>query len=226
MLVASAPRPGAPPVRPDSFVTESASDTRVERVADAALPSAHGEFRVLGYRAVQQGREQEIIVLKMGELDAPGPAPLVRIHSQCMTGEVFGSMRCDCGPQLQMALRMIGEAGRGVLVYDPQEGRGIGILNKLRAYELQDQGKDTVEANEALGFEADLRDYALPVAVLHDLGVVRLRFLSNNPAKVDALEQASISVVERVPCEPTATDRAAAYLRTKKEKLGHLIESL
>ncbi len=198
----------------------------MERVADAALPSAHGEFRVLGYRTTYNEREQEIIVLKMGELDAPGPAPLVRIHSQCMTGEVFGSTRCDCGPQLQMALRMIGEDGRGVLVYDPQEGRGIGILNKLRAYELQDQGKDTVEANEALGFEADLRDYALAVAVLRELGVERVRFLSNNPAKVAALEEAGIRVEQRVPCEPTSTDRALAYLRTKKEKLGHLIESL
>ncbi len=198
----------------------------MERVADASLPSAHGEFRVLGYRTIIEGREQEIIVLKMGDLGAPGPAPLVRIHSQCMTGEVFGSMRCDCGPQLQMALRMIGEIGAGVLIYDPQEGRGIGILNKLRAYELQDQGKDTVEANEALGFEADLRDYALAVAVMRDLGLARVRFLSNNPAKVAALEQAGIAVEERVPCEPSSTDRAAAYLRTKKEKLGHLIDSL
>lgn len=207
-------------------VTESSSEPRVERVADAALPSAHGDFRVLGYRACDGGQEREIIVLKMGHLAAPGPAPLVRIHSQCMTGEVFGSMRCDCGPQLQMALRMIGESGRGVLVYDPQEGRGIGILNKLRAYELQDQGKDTVEANEALGFEADLRDYALAVAVLRELEIKQVRFLSNNPAKVAALEQAGVSVEERVPCEPTSTDRALAYLRTKKEKLGHLIESL
>ena len=143
-----------------------------------------------------------------------------------MTGEVFGSLRCDCGPQLQMALRLISEEGRGILIYDPQEGRGIGILNKLRAYELQDQGADTVEANEALGFAADARDYGLAVAVLVDLGVKRVRFLSNNPAKVAALEAAGVTVAERVPCEPTSSDQAAAYLRTKKEKLGHLIETL
>jgi 3,4-dihydroxy 2-butanone 4-phosphate synthase/GTP cyclohydrolase II len=143
-----------------------------------------------------------------------------------MTGEVFGSQRCDCGPQLQMAMRLISEEGRGILIYDPQEGRGIGILNKLRAYELQDRGADTVEANEALGFAADERDYGLAVAVLLDLGVTRVRFLSNNPAKVAALEVAGVAVDERVPCEPTSGDRAAAYLKTKKEKLGHLIETL
>lgn len=195
----------------------------VEQVADAALPTSYAEFRVLGFRGRHAGGEREIVVLKLGDLTADGPAPLVRIHSQCMTGEVFGSLRCDCGPQLQMALRMISEAGRGVLLYDPQEGRGIGILNKLRAYELQDRGADTVEANEQLGFEADQRDYALAVAILGDLGLRKVRFLSNNPAKVQALADAGIEVDERVPCEPTAGDRAAAYLRTKKEKLGHLI---
>lgn len=165
-------------------------------------------------------------MLKYGDLGDQEKAPLVRIHSQCMTGEVFGSERCDCGPQLQMAMRLISEEGNGVLVYDPQEGRGIGILNKIRAYELQDQGADTVEANEALGFEADERDYRLAVAVLLDLGIQRVRFLSNNPAKVAALEEAGIEVVERVPCEPSSSDQATAYLKTKREKLGHLIDGL
>lgn len=169
---------------------------------------------------------QELIALRFGDLKAQGKPPLVRVHSQCLTGEVFGSQRCDCGPQLHMAMRLISEEGRGILIYDPQEGRGIGILNKLRAYELQDQGADTVEANEALGFAADERDYGLAVAVLLDLGVKRVRFLSNNPAKVAALEAAGVAVEERVPCEPTSSDRAAGYLKTKKEKLGHLIETL
>ena len=207
-------------------MSQNSSDARVERVADASLPCAYGDFRVLGYRGTQGGRTQELIVLKLGDLADGGRPPLVRVHSQCMTGEVFGSQRCDCGPQLQMALRLISDEGRGILIYDPQEGRGIGILNKLRAYELQDQGADTVEANEALGFAADGRDYSLAVAVLLDLGVSRVRFLSNNPAKVAALEAAGVAVDERVPCEPTSSDRATAYLKTKKEKLGHLIETL
>lgn len=199
---------------------------RVELVADAALPISLGEFRILGFRGRFGDVEQEIIALKLGDLEAPGPAPLVRIHSQCLTGEVFGSLRCDCGPQLQMALRMIAEDGRGVLIYDPQEGRGIGLLNKLRAYALQDNGADTVEANEQLGFAADHRDYALAVAVLEALGLRRVRFLSNNPAKVSALEEGGIEVEARLPCEPSAGDRAAAYLRTKKEKLGHLLQGM
>jgi GTP cyclohydrolase II len=171
------------------------------------------------------GLPHEIIALKLGDLEAPGPAPLVRIHSQCLTGEVFGSLRCDCGPQLNMALRMIAEDGRGVLIYDPQEGRGIGLLNKLRAYALQDQGADTVEANEQLGFAADHRDYALAVAVLEALGLKKVRFLSNNPAKVQALADAGIEVEARLPCEPSAGDHAAGYLQTKKEKMGHLLGS-
>ena len=207
-------------------MSKSAVSARVEAVADASLPIPYGEFRILGFRGIFEGKEYEMIALKLGDLNAPGPAPVVRVHSQCMTGEVFGSQRCDCGPQLQMALRLIAEAGRGVLIYDPQEGRGIGLLNKLRAYQLQDAGADTVEANEQLGFAADHRNYALSVAVLEALGVQRVRFLSNNPAKVSALVEAGIEVESRIPCEPSAGDRAAAYLRTKKEKLGHLIEGL
>ena len=207
-------------------MSQSSSSARVERVAEASLPCAYGEFRIVAFQGKQGDREQELVVLKYGDLGDQEKAPLVRIHSQCMTGEVFGSERCDCGPQLQMAMRLISEEGNGVLVYDPQEGRGIGILNKIRAYELQDQGADTVEANEALGFEADERDYRLAVAVLLDLGIQRVRFLSNNPAKVAALEEAGIEVVERVPCEPCSSDQATAYLKTKREKLGHLIDGL
>lgn len=192
----------------------------VEAVAEAELPTRYGEFRVLGFRAAANGVDKEIVVLKRGDLSG---APLVRIHSQCMTGEVFGSLRCDCGQQLEMALRMIAADGNGLLIYDPQEGRGIGILNKLKAYQLQDGGADTVEANEQLGFEADQRDYAIATAILRSLGVKRLRFLSNNPSKVRALEEAGITVEARIPCEPVADDRATAYLRTKREKLGHLI---
>jgi len=212
-----------PEPSPLSAVNQQLPAVEVERIADASLPCRYGEFRVLGFRGIADGRESEIVVLRLGELDAEGPAPLVRIHSQCLTGEVFGSERCDCGPQLEMALRMIAEDGRGVLIYDPQEGRGIGILNKLRAYELQDKGADTVEANEALGFEADVRDYRLATAVLGDLGLQRVRFLSNNPAKIAALETGGIVVEARVQCEPSSGDRAASYLRTKKEKMGHLL---
>ncbi|MEZ5363254.1 MAG: GTP cyclohydrolase II [Bryobacterales bacterium] len=204
-------------------MSKSAVSARIEAVADASLPTSYGEFRILGFRGFFEGKEYEMIALKMGDLTATEPAPLVRVHSQCMTGEVFGSQRCDCGPQLQMAMRMISEAGNGVLIYDPQEGRGIGLLNKLRAYELQDRGADTVEANEQLGFAADLRNYTLSIAVLEALGVHRVRFLSNNPAKVKALVDAGIEVEERIPCEPSASDRAAAYLQTKKEKMGHLL---
>ena len=207
----------------ETAVPNSTAAVTVERVADASLPCRYGEFRVLGFRGFTPGGEKELVALQLGDLAAEGPAPLVRIHSQCLTGEIFGSERCDCGPQLDMAMRMIAEDGRGVLIYDPQEGRGIGILNKLRAYELQDNGADTVEANEALGFEADLRDYGLATAVLTDLGLRRVRFLSNNPDKVAALERAGIQVEARVPCEPSAGDRAASYLRTKKEKMGHLL---
>lgn len=198
----------------------------VVQVADAAFPSVHGEFRILGFRGHVNGKDHEVVVLKMGDLAAERPAPLVRIHSQCLTGEVFDSLRCDCGQQLHLALEKIGAEGRGVLIYDPQEGRGIGLLNKLKAYQLQDEGADTVEANEQLGFEADLRDYNLPVAILQSLGVSRVRFLSNNPSKVKALEDAGIEVEERIPCEVPSTARTEGYLRTKKEKLGHLIESL
>jgi GTP cyclohydrolase II len=202
------------------------SPLAVEKVAEAAFPSQFGEFRIFGFRGPGNGKAEEIVALQMGDFSAPGPAPLVRIHSQCLTGEVFHSLRCDCGPQLAMTLERIAAEGRGLLIYDPQEGRGIGLLNKLMAYQLQDEGADTVEANEKLGFEADLRNYRLPLAVLHYFGLRKLRFMSNNPAKVHALEEAGFEVEERVPCVALSTERAAGYLRTKKEKLGHLFETL
>ena len=159
----------------------------------------------------------------MGDvLSAP---PLVRIHSQCLTGDVFASLRCDCRQQLEMALSMIAERGAGVLIYEQQEGRGIGLMAKLQAYELQDAGLDTVEANERLGFKADHRDFTLPAEMLKVLGIQKVRLLSNNPDKVSALEQAGVEVVERVPCEVDASPFAEDYLKTKKEKLGHLFTS-
>jgi GTP cyclohydrolase II len=197
----------------------------VEQVAEADFPSRYGNFKICGFRAHSESREQEIVVLKVGDLSGKGAAPMLRIHSQCLTGEVFASLRCDCGPQLQMALRMIGESGCGLLIYDPQEGRGIGLLNKLMAYQLQDEGADTVEANQMLGFEADERDYGFAVAILRQFELSEVRFLSNNPDKVAALELGGIRVVERIPCEPESGDQASAYLRTKKEKLGHLIDA-
>jgi GTP cyclohydrolase II len=199
---------------------------RVEHVAEAEFPCGWGEFRIHGFRGLGGGVPQEIVALTMGDLTAAGPAPLVRIHSQCLTGEVFHSARCDCRQQLSMALDKIASEGRGVLIYDPQEGRGIGLLNKLMAYQLQDEGADTVEANERLGFKPDLRDYRWAVAVLRQLGLTRVRFLSNNPEKVQALEDGGIVVEERVPCEVDAGERVARYLRTKKEKMGHVLGGL
>lgn len=194
------------------------------KVAEAQFPSKFGRFRIFGFEGRSPDRQDEAVVLKMGEL--AGDPPLVRIHSQCLTGDVFHSLRCDCRLQLELALNLISEEGRGLLIYEAQEGRGIGLLNKLRAYELQDQGADTVEANERLGFKADLRSYEMPAAILSYFGITRLRLLSNNPDKLDALAAAGIEVVERVPCEIAAVASSKAYLRTKKEKLGHLLEGL
>jgi len=159
----------------------------------------------------------------MGNVQAA--PPVVRIHSQCLTGDVFGSLRCDCRQQLEMALAMIAEQGSGVLIYEQQEGRGIGLMAKLQAYELQDAGLDTVEANERLGFKADQREFAMPAEILKALGVSQVRLLSNNPDKVAALERGGIKVVERVPCEVSPSSYAEDYLKTKKEKLGHLFTS-
>ena len=195
---------------------------RLEKMAEADFPTRFGHFRVMGFKGHFGDRVEEAAVLVMGPLD--GVPPLVRIHSQCLTGDVFQSLRCDCRSQLELSLRMIGEAGRGVLLYEMQEGRGIGLMNKLRAYALQDEGADTVEANEQLGFEADLRNYELPGAILRSLGLESVRLLSNNPDKIEALERAGVKVAERVPCIIPAHESTEDYLRTKKEKMGHLLD--
>jgi GTP cyclohydrolase II len=192
----------------------------VEKVATANLPTEIGEFRIAGYRSLTS--DEEFVALYKGEMDANVPT-LVRIHSQCLTGDVFGSIKCDCGPQLHRAMEMIESEGRGAIVYQQQEGRGIGIINKIRAYALQDEGADTVEANEQLGFAVDARSYQQCAEVLFDLGLCQVRVMSNNPKKLEALEAAGLRIVERIPIEITTNRPAAHYLRTKKEKLGHLI---
>jgi 3,4-dihydroxy 2-butanone 4-phosphate synthase/GTP cyclohydrolase II len=192
----------------------------VERVATANLPTTIGNFKIAGYRSLTS--EEEFVVLYKGELSSEIPT-LVRIHSQCLTGDVFGSLKCDCGPQLHKAMEMIEAEGRGAVVYQQQEGRGIGILNKIKAYALQDEGADTVEANVRLGFEVDSREYQQCAEILFDLGLCKVRVLSNNPKKLEALEQAGLQIVERVPIEVDAEEPAAHYLKTKKEKLGHLL---
>jgi len=194
----------------------------VERVATANLPTETGRFKITGYRSLTS--DEEFVVLYKGDLRADIPT-LVRIHSQCLTGDVFGSIKCDCGPQLHKAMEMIEAEGRGAIVYQQQEGRGIGIINKIRAYALQDEGADTVEANEKLGFEVDARVYQQCAEILFDLGLCQVRVMSNNPEKLKALEKAGLRVVERIPIEVDTEEPAAHYLRTKKEKLGHLISS-
>lgn len=196
---------------------------RLEKVAEADFPTQFGYFRIYGFRQTEEGQTEEAVALKMGELDE-GPAPLVRIHSQCLTGDVFHSLRCDCRAQLELALKTIAQEGRGLVIYEHQEGRGIGLLNKLRAYELQDQGADTVEANQRLGFQSDLRSYELPGAILRYFGLKAIRLLSNNPEKVEAVERAGVQVSERVPCLADVLDTREAYLRTKREKMGHWLE--
>ncbi len=196
-------------------------EVRVSKVAEADFPTRFGHFRICGFACrTSSGEVEELVALVMGDLD--GAPPLVRIHSECLTGDVFHSLRCDCRAQLELALELIGAEGRGVLVYERKEGRGIGLLNKLRAYQLQDEGADTVEANERLGFEADLRDYEFPAEILRQLGAASVRLLSNNPEKIEALERAGLQVTERVPCQP-GIEHAGEYLKTKREKLGHLL---
>ncbi len=195
---------------------------KLNKVAEADFPSRFGRFRIYGFAGVRPSETEEAVVLKLGDLSPDQGPPLVRIHSQCLTGDVFHSLRCDCRSQLELALDQIVGEGRGLLIYENQEGRGIGLLNKLRAYELQDGGLDTVEANEQLGFEADLRDYALPAAILQYFKLPAVRLLSNNPDKVAALEQAGIRVVERAPIIVPPVETTAEYLKTKREKLGHL----
>ncbi|MGH9511497.1 MAG: GTP cyclohydrolase II [Terriglobales bacterium] len=194
----------------------------VQQIASADFPTRWGRFRIYGFQGTLDDppRKEEAVALIMG--DVHSSAPLVRIHSQCLTGDVFGSLRCDCRQQLEMALSMIADEGAGVLIYEQQEGRGIGLMAKLQAYELQDGGLDTVEANERLGFKADHREFALPGEILKSLGISQVRLLSNNPEKVAALERAGIDVTERVPCEVAANAHAEDYLNTKRDKMGHL----
>jgi len=190
--------------------------------AEADFPSEFGRFRIHGFEWVQSGVREEAVAVVMGDLTGQ-PAPILRIHSQCLTGDVFHSLRCDCRKQLEMALAVVGGDGRGLVIYELQEGRGIGIINKLRAYQLQDQGADTVEANEALGLEVDARDYRLPAAICRHFGVTAVRLMSNNPDKIAALENAGIQVVERVPTIAVGSVHSKDYLDVKREKLGHLI---
>jgi 3,4-dihydroxy 2-butanone 4-phosphate synthase/GTP cyclohydrolase II len=195
----------------------------VQRVAAAALPTEHGDFRVHAYESTID-RETHVALVK-GDL-GDGHNVLVRVHSRCLTGDVFHSARCDCGPQLEAAMERIAEEGRGVLLYLNQEGRGIGLANKIRAYELQDDGLDTVEANERLGFKADQRDYGIGVQILKDLGVRSMRLLSNNPRKLVGIEGYQLSVVDWLPLEIPAHDHTRRYLKAKKEKLGHKLTSV
>jgi GTP cyclohydrolase II len=194
------------------------------RVATARMPTKWGMFHALGFkREITSGVPgvETALAIVMGDLSED--APLLRLHSQCFTGEALGSLRCDCGDQLAMALQAVADEGRGVVIYEYQEGRGIGLMAKLQAYELQDAGIDTVEANRALGFKTDYRDFSLPVAILRDLRVRRVRLLTNNPHKVHALTDAGIEVVARIPCEAASTSHSLAYLRTKKETMGHAL---
>jgi GTP cyclohydrolase II len=192
-------------------------------VAQAVLPTRFGKFTIYGFTG--RGPMGEAVALVRGNLRGK-TAPLVRIHSQCLTGDVLMSLRCDCRAQLELSLKKIAQAPSGILLYLPQEGRGIGLMNKLRAYQLQDGGMDTVEANESLGFAADARDYDFSAGILKKLGAKRIRLLSNNPEKVRQLENAGVKVVERVPCQPRIAKPSRSYLRTKKSRMGHLLTGL
>jgi GTP cyclohydrolase II len=192
-------------------------------VAQAVLPTRFGDFTIYGFKG--RGPIDEAVALVRGNIRGR-TAPLVRVHSQCLTGDVLMSLRCDCRAQLELSLKKIAQTPSGILLYLPQEGRGIGLMNKLRAYQLQDGGMDTVEANESLGFAADARDYDFSAGILKKLGATRIRLLSNNPEKVRQLENAGIKVVQRIPCQPRIAKLSRAYLRTKKSKMGHLLTGL
>jgi GTP cyclohydrolase II len=208
--------------------------TAVNKVADADFPTRWGQFRILGFEGIIDNPEpcndslpaparrvEGAVALVMGDIHSV--PPIVRIHSQCLTGDVFHSLRCDCRQQLELALAIISETGSGILLYEQQEGRGIGLMAKLRAYELQDQGLDTIEANLELGYKADCREFELPAEVLKQLGLSAVRLITNNPAKVEALEQAGIQVTERISAEVPSEPTNERYLQTKREKMGHLV---
>jgi len=204
---------------------KAAPETRMlRRVATTRMPTKWGMFRATGFeREIANGIPGVETALAIVMADVSRDAPLLRIHSQCFTGEALGSLRCDCGDQLSIAMQAIADEGRGLVIYEYQEGRGIGLMAKLQAYELQDAGIDTVEANHALGFKADYRDFSLPAAILHVLGVSRVRLLTNNPHKAHALTNAGIEVVARIPCETPPTSHSLVYLRTKNERMGHAL---
>jgi GTP cyclohydrolase II len=193
----------------------------VRRIVSTRLPTKSGRFQLVGFECELPGKIETALALTMGDLTKD--VPLLRIHSQCFTGEILGSLRCDCREQLERAMETIAGDGCGLVIYEYQEGRGIGLMAKLQAYALQDEALDTVEANHALGFDADCRDFVLPIAILHDLKISRVRLLSNNPEKHRALVQAGIEVTERINCETTPNVHALSYLRTKKEKMGHAL---
>src|ERR1700760_321481 len=207
----------------------------VKKVADADFPTRWGHFRILGFEGTRVDAEpckpgtapiskkiEGAVALVLGDIHSD--APVVRIHSQCLTGDVFGSLRCDCRPQLELALTTIGQAGAGIVLYEQQEGRGIGLMAKLRAYELQDEGLDTVEANEKLGYKADCREFELPAEILKQLGVTSVRLITNNPEKVEALESIGIQVTERISAEVEPLDTFERYVQVKQEKMGHIAD--
>lgn len=210
----------APPFLYQNSMTEVVQKS-VRKVAEASLPTEIGEFRVAAY--VSRTSDEEFVCLYKGEIKPEVPI-LARIHSQCLTGDVFHSLKCDCGPQLNKAMGLIEKEGRGAIVYQHQEGRGIGIINKIRAYALQDAGADTIEANEQLGLGVDLREYSQCVEVLYDLGIRRVRAMSNNPEKIKAMRQGGLEIVERVPLEIEPSPEKLNYLQTKKTRMGHLLD--
>src|SRR3984957_5739232 len=217
-----------PPERPKKrnhglpiSMTPDGRQSGLVRVASTRLPTTFGLFNLIGFERanVDKGETESALLLTLG--DPRHRAPLLRIHSQCFTGEVLGSLRCDCRAQLEIAMSAIADEGSGLVIYEYQEGRGIGLMAKLKAYALQDNGFDTVEANQALGFDSDYRDFSLAVAILHKIGIDRVRLLSNNPQKVEALAKGGIEIVELIACEAPPSPHALSYLRTKKEKMGH-----
>ena len=193
----------------------------VKKIADADLPTRWGHFRILGFEGVSKGKTDTAVALVMGDIHTG--SPILRIHSQCLTGDVFHSLRCDCRQQLELAMAAIADAGTGIILYEQQEGRGIGLMAKLRAYELQDQGRDTVEANTDLGFKPDHREFELPAEILKLMGVKAVRLITNNPEKVAARESAGITVTERISAEVPTEATFEKYLQTKREKMGHLV---
>jgi len=200
---------------------QTSGQRSVIRVAATRMPTTFGVFDLIGFERanVDKGETESALLLRLGDLQ--NRAPLLRIHSQCLTGEVLGSLRCDCRGQLELAMSAIADEGSGLVIYEYQEGRGIGLMEKLKAYALQDKGLDTIEANEALGFDADCRDFSLAVAVLHELKIRQVRLMSNNPQKLEALTKGGIEVIELIACEAPPSPYALSYLRTKKKKMGH-----